>query len=89
MARRKNKKFIDPRYFMDEKMERLDKAHDTGQGDAPTKKEGGEDLYEVEEQKPEIKNQIEAHLHCHKKHSDAGSDNPNSDYNKCMSELGY
>ena len=24
MARRKNKKFIDPRYFMNEKMERLD-----------------------------------------------------------------
>ena len=39
MARRKNKKFIDPRYFMDEKMERLDEAHDTGQGDAPTDEE--------------------------------------------------
>ena len=26
MARRKNTKFIDPRYFMDEKMERLDEA---------------------------------------------------------------
>lgn len=26
MARRKNTKFIDPRYFMDEKMERLDES---------------------------------------------------------------
>jgi hypothetical protein len=26
MARRKNTRFIDPRYFMDEKMERLDEA---------------------------------------------------------------
>ena len=26
MARRKNTKFIDPRYFMDEKMEALDEA---------------------------------------------------------------
>ena len=39
MARRKNTRFIDPRYFMDEKMEGLDEAHDIGQGDAPTKKE--------------------------------------------------
>ena len=28
MARRKNTKFIDPRYFMDEKMERMDEAVD-------------------------------------------------------------
>ena len=39
MARRKNTRFIDPRYFMDEKMERLDEAYDTGQGDAPTDEE--------------------------------------------------
>ena len=29
MARRKNTRFIDPRYFMDEKMERLDEWGDT------------------------------------------------------------
>tara|TARA_R100000808_G_C2105907_1_gene121515 strand:+ start:155 stop:613 length:459 start_codon:yes stop_codon:yes gene_type:complete len=36
MARRKNTKFIDPRYFMDEKMERLDEAdpHDQPAGGA-------------------------------------------------------
>jgi hypothetical protein len=28
MARRKNTRFIDPRYFMDEKMERLDEAEE-------------------------------------------------------------
>jgi len=36
MAIRKNKRFIDPRYFMDEKMERLDEAHVAGQSDKQT-----------------------------------------------------
>jgi hypothetical protein len=35
MARRKNTKFIDPRYFMDEKMERLDEGYSGFNRDDP------------------------------------------------------
>jgi hypothetical protein len=64
MARRKNTKFIDPRYFMDEKAERLDEAHDTGQSDTlqddsdkieKCKSEGGKWRYAKESKGSESK----------------------------------